>query len=137
MVQELSEAVKAVKDMDKKLVVAENRLAYVEAECKRLAIARDAMQAEIDKKTSDYTIYVAQRDQESKKIRQDTLDGQNQLIKDKEEFQGILKQFQKERQSFLAEKQHGDAQALQVKAKMEGIQNFIIAVQRAISVLGL
>lgn len=130
-------AVRSLKTVNTEIVQWENRLQFVQDEVKRLTQTRDGMQAEIDKKSTDYNVYMAQRDTESKKIRQDATDAQMQLAKDKEEFQKILKDFQKERQECIGQKQALDAQSLQVKTKLENIQHFIMAVQRAISVLGL
>lgn len=137
MSDKIQAAVRGIKAIDSEIVQWENRLEFVKNETERLTKTRDALQAEIDKKTADYQIYLSQKDVESKKIQQDALDGQTQLAKDKAEFQNILKAFQKERQDFLGQKQEVDAQALQAKAKLDNIQQFIMAVQRAISVLGL
>ena len=136
MAQELSTALKAAKDIDRNLTVAENRLQFVQDEVKRLTATRDAMQAEIEQKTSNYNIYIAQRDSETKKIRQDTVDGTEQLAKDKAEFQDILKQFQKDKALSEGGKSENEAERGKIKAQKEAIQGFITAVQRACSLLG-
>lgn len=137
MPQELTAALKAAKDIDRNLTVSENRLQFVTDEVKRLTATRDAMQAEIDQKAANYNIYIAQRDAETKKIRQDTLESTDQLAKDKKEFQDILKQFQNDKASVDHDKNANEAERGKIKAQKEAIQGFITAVQRACSLLGL
>lgn len=137
MAQELSTAMKTAKEIERSLVQNENRLAYIQDEVKRLTGTRDSMQAEIDKKTADYNIYIAQRDTDSKKMRADILAEHDQLNKDKKEFQGILQQFQKEKQVHLESVQGFDVNKKRNEDQMNNIREFVIAVQRACSLLGL
>lgn len=115
----------------------ENRVAYQKGEHDRLVKAKETLQSEIDRKTSDYSIYVSQKDAESKKIRQDALDSQEQLAKDKQEFQGILQDFQKQKAEFSEAQKGKDNDRAKVEAQMNNIREFVIAVQRACSLLGL
>lgn len=137
MSSELSTALKTAKDIEKQLTVAENRLAYVQDETKRLVATREKQQAEIDQKTADYNIYISQRDTDSKKMRQDVLDGQTQLDKDKVEFQGILQSFQTEKRAYESAREGFSNEQKKTGAQMDNIRQFIIAVQRASSLLGL
>lgn len=137
MAQELSTAMKTAKDIEKQLVQSENRLAYVQDEVKRLTQTKDSMQAEIDKKTADYNIYIAQRDNDSKKMRQDLLEEREQMAKDKQEFQGMLVKFQKEKEGFADKAKIMETQNAKHEAQMNNIREFVIAVQRACSLLGL
>lgn len=115
----------------------ENRIAYQKGEHDRLLKAKESLQAEIDRKSSDYAIHMAQVDSTSKKLRQDTLDGNNQLSRDKADFQEVLKEFQKQKQEFIDSQKETDSLKVQNEAKMNNIKEFIIAVQRACSLLGL
>lgn len=137
MAQELSVAMKTAKDIEKQLVVSENRLAYVQDEVKRLTQSRESIQAEIAKKTADYDVHIALRDSESKKIRKEASDAQDQMSKDKAEFQTILSQFQKDKAAFEYEKNNCSGELAKIKAQQENIRQFVISVQRAITVLGL
>lgn len=137
MAQELSMAMKTAKEIERNLVQSENRLAFIQDELKRITATRDSMQAEIDKKTADYNIYIAQRDADSKKMRQDVLAERDQLSKDKVEFQGILQQFQHDKQVHLESIQGFETNKTRNEAQMNNIREFIIAVQRACSLLGL
>ena len=56
-------------------VVTQNRIDYLKAEHDRLSRAKDQLHAEIQKKTSDYELYMGQKDAESKRIRADALGG--------------------------------------------------------------
>lgn len=137
MPQELTAAMKTAKEIERSLVQNENRLAYVQDEVKRLNTTKETMQAEIDRKTADYNIYIAQRDTDSKKMRQDVFDGQEQLAKDKAEFQKILVQFQKDKQVHLESVQGFEVNKTRNEAQMNNIREFVIAVQRACSLIGL
>jgi hypothetical protein len=118
-------------------VVAENRLAFVTAEYDRLFKAKEALQIEIDKKMSDYNIYMAQRDAETKKARADALALGDTMAKDKAELYSILKKFQDDKAAVDDERESLAIQRNQVKERFEAIRNFIVAIQRDITVLGI
>lgn len=115
----------------------ENRVAFNKSENDRLAKAKEALQAEIEKKSSDYAIHIAQKDMESKKLRQEVLDANEKLTHDKAEFQVILKNFQQEKASFIDGRKGLDNEKAKNEAQMNNIREFVIAVQRACSLLGL
>lgn len=113
----------------------ENRIAFQKSEHDRLVKAKDMMQAEIDKKTVDYNVYLAQKDTDSKKSRQEVQDQTEQLLKDKQEFQAILQSFQMEKSAYLAEKSNTSKELAKANQKMDDIKGFIAAVQRAMTLL--
>jgi type II secretory pathway component PulM len=137
MSHEMTTAMKTAKTIEKELVQNENRLAYVQDEVKRLNLAKDAQQAEIDKKTADYNIYISQRDAESKKIRLDVLAEREQLDKDKQEFNAILRDFQNQKVAFADQSRIVAEQNAKHEEQMNNVRSFVIAVQRACSLLGL
>ena len=137
MPQELTVALKTAKDIEKQLTVAENRLAYVQDETKRLIATRDKQQAEIDEKTANYNIFISQRDTDSKRMRQEIQDQHVQLEKDKAEFQGILQQFQQSKKALQVERDAFENDKRKTGAQTNSIREFIIAVQRASSLLNL
>lgn len=118
-------------------VIYQNRIDYLKVEHDRLLKAKDQLSDEISHKGTQYELYMGQRDAESKRLRADALAAQEQLAKDKSEFQAILKDFQESKQ--LAEKELHDlnAEKFKVASRMEQIGHFIQAVQRDITVLGL
>lgn len=136
MAQELAVAMKAGKEIEKQLTVAENRLAYVQEECKRLTTSKESLQADIEKKSSDYALYISQKDAEWKKVRQDALDEQEQTNKDKAEFQNILLKFKVEQNALAASREEFENDKRKTGAQVENIRQFITAVQRACSLLG-
>jgi hypothetical protein len=136
MSDKIETAVRGVKAINSEIVQWENRLQFVQDEVKRLSDTKNAMQAEIDKKTADYNIYIAQKDTDSKRMRQDTVADRDQLTKDKAEFLAMLEQHKKDKDSFAESKQSVDIQNAQFEEKMNNVRQFIIAVQRAFSVLG-
>ena len=117
--------------------MTQNRIDYLKAEHERLSKAKDQLHNEITKKTSDYELYMAQKDAESKRIRADALTQQDQLAKDKTEFQLILKTHQEEKQKLEKEKNDLTIERNKVTSRLEQIGHFIQAVQRDITVLGL
>lgn len=137
MAQELSIALKTAKDIERQLTVAENRLAYVQDECKKLATTKEALQGDIERKTSDYNIFMAQRDVETKKMRQDVFEERAQMDKDKAEFQGILQKFKLEQNALASTREEFENDKRKTGAQLDNIRQFIIAVQRASSLLGL
>lgn len=134
---EMTVALKTAKEIERALTQHENRLAYVQEEVKRLTATRDSIQEEINKKSADYDVYIGKRDADSKKIRQDALDEQTQLSKDKAEFQAILQAFQKDKQIHLESKQGSENEKKKIDQQRNDVREFIIAVQRASSLLGL
>jgi predicted nucleic acid-binding Zn-ribbon protein len=80
---------------------------------------------------------MGQKDAESKRLRADVLSSQEQLNKDKTEFQEILKSFQAEKTALETEKQTIESDRRKVAGQMENIGHFIQAIRRDISVLGL
>ena len=134
---EMSVALKTAKEIEKQLVVSENRLAFIKDEVEQAKKTKDALDAEIAKKSTDYNIYMAQKDSEIKGLRKELNDDRAKLEQDKHEFQGILQKFQQERAQFLEQKHIVENQNAQHEEKMNQIRQFVIAVQRACSVIGL
>lgn len=127
----------AIIEKNRELVLAENKLQSVQDEILKAQKTRDTLQSQIEQKTADYNIYMAQRDTETKNIRQATLENANQLVKDKAEFTAIAQAFQKEKEEFKRENQILEADRTKVKAQMDSIQSFITALKRDLSVLGI
>lgn len=118
-------------------VIYQNRIDFLKTEHDRLFKAKEALSSEIGRKTTDYELYMGQKDAESKRLRQDALDSQEQLAKDKAEFQGILKQFQSDKSALEKEQHDLNTDRVKVCSRLEQIGHFIQAVQRDITVLGL
>lgn len=117
-------------------VQMENRLQFQKDEHARLLKAKEAIQAEIDKKSSDYAIHISQKDAESKRMRQEILDQYAQMEKDKKEFQEYLLEFQKQKAASENERETIKNEKAKLEQQNQNIREFIIAVQRACSLIG-
>lgn len=118
-------------------VVYTNRVEFLKAEHDRLLKAKETLAAEISRKTTDYELYMGQKDAESKRLRADALASHEQLAKDKTEFLSTLQQFKLDKAEFEKTKSDHDIDKAKVSARLEQIGHFIQAVKRDISVLGL
>lgn len=137
MSDKIDTAVRSLKVVGAEITQWENRLEFVKSEVQQQTKAKEALIADIERKSADYNIFIAQRDAESKKIRQSVLDEHAQLEQDKAEFQTILHQFQKDRVAYLDQKKTMDSQNTKHEAEMNNIREFVIAVQRACSLIGI
>lgn len=134
---ELTTAMRTAKTINQELVVAENRVEFLKAEEGRLKKANETVQANIDKKTADYDLYMGQRDAETKKMRADILVERDQLAKERTEFMEILQQHKKERSAFDAEKHGFDSEKSKHAGEVENVRQFVTAIRRAVSLLGI
>ena|SRR5271165_7261010 len=134
---EVKEAVKNLKTIGSELTIWENRMEFAKTEAQKAAQTRDALQAEIDKKSSDFAIYIAQRDAEIKKSRADMMAEREGLEKNKAEFQDILKQHQADKNALIQEKRDFEIQKLRQASSEKNVQEFITAVRRACGLLGI
>lgn len=134
---EMTTALKTAKELERNLVQHENRLAFTQDEVKRLTATKDSLQDEIAKKSADYDLYIGKRDADSKKMRQSILDEQTKLDASKHEFQTLLAAFAKERQAHMESIQGADNEKKKIERQQNDVRQFIIAVQRASSLLGL
>ena len=125
------------KELGRRITQEENKLEAVKAEVEKNEKARDALLAEIEKRTGDFTIYMAQKDAESKKLRADTVTERDQLVKDTAEFQEILKKHHEEKIALEAQKRELDIQRLKDQNAKQNVQDFITAVRRAVNLLGI
>jgi len=129
----------AVRDkaQDAEFTRLDNKKQFMEDEVKRLTQTRDELQEKIDSQMANYNMYIAQRDSESKKFRQEVLDEKSTLESEKAEFQAVLEQFKKDK-AVLAEQKSGfEREREKSVAEKDNIRQFVIAVQRACSLLGL
>src|ERR1700753_2272362 len=125
MPTEVKDAMKNLKTIGNELTVWENRLEVAKSEAHKLSQTKDALQAEIDRKTSDFNIYMSQRDAEVKKSRADMLVARDQLSKDKAEFMGIVKAHQEAKANLESEKHLFEIQKAKHLATIQNVQEFI------------
>lgn len=130
-------AAQSLKTIGNEITVWENRLEFAKTEVEKNTRTRDALQAEIDKKTADFAAYISQRDAENKKMHTDILADRDKLNADKAEFQDILKQHQQEKASLAEEKRDFESQKLKHAGTIDNVQQFITAVKRASGLLGI
>ena len=136
MSDKVDTAVRSLKAVGTEITQWENRLDYVKGEVERATKTRDALQAEIAKKSEDYNVWMGQQDAEVKKGRADLLIEQQQLAKDKADFMTILKQHQNDKASLEQQKQELEVQKLKHAGSVDNVQQFITAVRRASGLLG-
>lgn len=115
----------------------ENRLEYVKGEVDRLNKTKASIEAEIAQKSADYDVYIAKRDSDSKRLREDVTAEKAKLEAAKKEFQSIVADFQKEKELHLEDKQSLALQKTKSDADKDNVRQFVIAVQRASSLLGI
>lgn len=133
----MTEAMKTAKQIQTEMVQWEGRVDIIKADVERLTKSKESLQAEIDRKTADYNIYIAQRDSETKRQREETMAERDQLGKDKTEFMDILKKHQNEKASFEEQKKGWTNDQAKLEERLNAIKTFVGAIQRAITVLGL
>jgi chromosome segregation ATPase len=137
MTEQLTMAAKNLKNLGTEITQWENRLEFVKSEAQKATSARDAINAEIERKSNDYSIYVTQRDLELKKRNADIQASVEQLQKDKEEFQGILNQHRQNQLALDAEKLEFESRKSKHDGQVQNVQEFITAVRRASGLLGI
>lgn len=134
---EVKEAVKNLKTIGSELTIWENRLEVAKTELQKAQQARDALQAEIDKKTTDFNLFMSNRDADNKKERAKIVEEHETVERLKAEFQGILKAHQAEKAGLEQAKREFDIQKLRHDKKVNDVNEFITAVRRASGLLGV
>lgn len=134
---EVKEAVKNLKTIGSELTIWENRLEVAKTELQKAQQARDALQAEIDKKTTDFNLFMSNRDADNKKERAKIVEEHETVERLKGEFQGILKAHQAEKAGLEQAKRDFDIQKLRHDKKVSDVNEFITAVRRASGLLGV
>lgn len=137
MKEQIELAARNLKTVGTEITQWENRLEHVKMEADKNARTRDALQAEIDKKTSDFSIYINQRDAETKNGYAVLLADREKLNGEKEEFRQILEAHRRDRDTLDAEKRVFDIEKLKFAATTQNVQEFITAIRRAVGVLGI
>lgn len=130
-------AIRDMKSVGSDIVREENKLEALKSEVQKLSMARDAIQAEIDRKSSDFNIYMSQKDAETKKSRADMLLEKEQLMKDQSDFQDILKQHKGSQSSLEEQKRLFEIEKLRFVSTTSNVQEFITTVRRAYGLLGI
>ena len=126
-----------VKELGKRITQEENKLEQVSKELETKLATKNAIEAEITKKTTDFEVYMSQRDAENKRMRTEINAQRDDLNKQKEEFQEILRGQVQEKTRFSEEKKMFEIQKLRHEASTRGVQEFILAVRRAVNLLGI
>lgn len=137
MSAQMTEAMKSAKTIQAEMTQWENRLDVLRSDHERLSKAKDALQADIDRKTSDYEVFIAARNSDIAKLREETDNQAKELARQKEEFKTILSNFHKEKQAFEAQNHSLAGERASLEKRNAAVNDFIIAVQRALTVLGL
>lgn len=123
--------------IDAESVKLENKLEDLHKEVEQLTRAKDSLVLEVGKKTDDFNTYMAMKDSEIKKSRTQLLEEQQDFNNQKSEFQAIIKQHQETVKSFQEEKRLYEIHKLKQDSLVKNTQEFITAVRRASSLLGI
>lgn len=115
----------------------ENRLEFVKSEVEKNTTSRDALLAEISKKSDDFNAYMAMKDAEVKKARADMLAERDELNQQKSEFQDILKKHQTVKSDLDQARKEFEIEKLRFSATTQNVQDFIQSVRRAVGLLGI
>lgn len=130
-------AVRDIKEVGKAITQEENRLEQVKEEILKKTEALNAISAEINRKSSDFTIYMAQKDAELKKGRADMLVEREQLQTEKNEFMQIMNAHKTAKAEMENQKKDFEIQKLRFDATSQNVREFITAVRRASRLLGI
>lgn len=128
-------AVKEISAADGEIVKAENKLASIQEEIGQKKVALEGLQTEINKKTTDFEIYISSRQTELSRERAALVSDKEKLAQDRAEFQEILTKHKEDKKAVEDQKRDYDLQALRHSAKMQAITEFITAIKRAYNVL--
>jgi chromosome segregation ATPase len=139
MVEQLTPvaASKTLKDLGTQITQWENRLEIVKGEIENSRRTKDALQSEIEKKRSDFEIYINGRDAEVKKMRADLLAEREQLVKDKNEFQAILLAHRNDKNVIEEQKRQLELEKSKHAGTIQNVQEFVTAVRRAVGLLNI
>jgi len=130
-------ATRDLKSVGSEITQWENRAEVVKTEVERLNQTRDALSAQIDKKSSDFNVYMSQKDAEIKRERAALVADREQFSKDKAAFQEILVQHKNDKAALENQKRDLDIQKLRHEASKKNVQEFTTAVRRAVGLLGI
>ena len=133
----VTEMIRSPKAVGTELTQLENRLETVKEEVKKKTEMRDALQADIDKRTNDFGMYINQRDSEAKNMRRDLLAEKEEFNKQKSEFHEILTKHSESKVSLENEKRELEIQKLKFEATTKNVGEFIQAVRRSVGLLGI
>lgn len=136
MSQPLSTAMKTGKDLQAEMTQWENRRDFVKNEHDNLKLAKETLQKEIDQKTADYTLMMSSRSSELNKRAEDVAKDKSKLEESKLEFMNILKEFQRDKSGHEEAKKSLEIEKKKLDERRSRIDEFVIAFQRAYSLIG-
>ena len=135
MAQELTVAMKTAKDIEKQLVVSENRLEYIKSEVGNLQKQKELLEATIAAKTADYQTYVGSREKEIREKNEKLINDCNVLETQREEFKNTLNAHISEKSKLAGEQAELEKQKTAMAGRKQAINDFVQAVRRAYNVL--
>lgn len=136
MSQLVSEDLKTAKELKSQIVQWENRTESLKLDIESLRKQKETLESEIDAKKTDFQLYMGNRDSEVKKARELLLQEQTKLDQDKADFINILESFKREQEKLKVEKDAIAVDKNKAQDQISRVQQFVIALQRAYSLLG-
>lgn len=136
MSEKAAVAVQSIKAAQAEMVQWENRVAGLRSDYENLQRQNAALSAEIDRKRTDFDLYMSAKDAEIKNNRATLMADQEEHNKQKVEFLEIMKKFRQEQVDFEAQKKVLNDELAKIADRRGKIDQFVIALQRAYSLIG-
>lgn len=136
MSEQMTTAMKTAKTLQQELVQNENRLAAVVDQVETAKRQKEKLDAEIQHKSDEYKMMMNQRDAETKQLRDAVIRDREQLESDKKDFLKLLRDLQTEKNALEASREDFKNEQFKVADTRERVNGFIVAVQRAYTLIG-
>lgn len=125
------------KEQTRDEVRIENQLVILQEKQRSLEQQNKVIQEDIDRKRTDYELYLGSRDAETKKLRNDIILERQKLDADKAEFAKILEGITAQKTVMEKENNELIKEKAFVDQTKENLRQCILSIQRAITLIGL
>lgn len=132
----VGQAVASMKKAQGEMVQWENMLESIKAKVTDLSRQRDEVQKQIDLKVSNANIVMSEQRSKLDAERQFVQSEREKLEQGKKEISAQIDAFRTEKAAFSAEKEASQKLLAAAKQARNNVDQFIIAVQRAYTILG-
>lgn len=129
-------AVNSMKAAQAEMVQWENRLEALKMQHQSLQDQNAKLQDEITNRRTDYELFMSAKDAEVKQGRERLAVDQAEHARQKLEFIDILKNHQREKEELKQAKMDLEAEKAKLMDQRGKLESFIIAVQRAYTLIG-
>ena len=134
--EKMTVAVQSLKSAQAEMVQWENRVEALKQMNENLQRQHDALEADIQKKRTDFELFMGAKDAEIKQSRATLLKDQETLAQQKAEFLDVLKKHRQEQIDLEANKKILADELAKIADRKGKIDQFVISLQRAYSLIG-